>query len=85
MFDVDEEVKKHVEFVPVATLDEAFAVSMAPVAKGRGVQRAVADDGGKQRTRAPRAKAAEKAPAAGAKRRPAPKKTPGTIGREMPQ
>ncbi len=85
LYDVDEEVKKHVEFVPVSTLDEAFAVSMAPIAKGRGASPAVLDDGGKQRARAPRAKAAGKAQGTGTKRRPAPKKTPETAHREIPQ
>lgn len=36
LYDVDEEVKQNVEFIPVATLDEAFAVSIAPEQKAKG-------------------------------------------------
>ncbi|MGD9560336.1 MAG: endopeptidase La, partial [Oscillospiraceae bacterium] len=38
LYEVDDEVKEHIEFVPVANLDEAFAVSMNP-AKGKRKRR----------------------------------------------
>ncbi|MDL2253958.1 endopeptidase La [Ruminococcaceae bacterium OttesenSCG-928-I18] len=33
LYDIDDEVKQNIKFVPVSTLEEAFAVSMVPAAK----------------------------------------------------
>ncbi len=80
LYDVDQEVKDHVEFVPVATLDEAFAVSMAPV---RGAK--AAGPAAKRTVNKPTARAATRKKATDKAKNPPPATQDKTTSRGIPQ